>query len=104
MSMAVRRVHLLGERLTVDRSDARCTPHVHRLVSLARSRFFARSVALLITGCRPMHRHGATWCSDFAMPGMRRHYACAPRTLLGTDEQPDPLCPSTTTSRSSAGT
>lgn len=32
----------------------------------------------------PMHRHDATWCSDFAMPGMRRHYACAPCTLLGT--------------------
>ena len=38
-------MHLLGERLTVDRSDARCTPHVHRLVSPARSRFFARSLA-----------------------------------------------------------
>lgn len=45
---------------------------------------------------RPMHRRAR--CSDFAMRGMQRHYACAARTLLGTDEQPDPLCPSTTTS------
>lgn len=34
------------------------------------------------------------------MLGMQRHYACAPRTLLGTDQQPDPLCPLTTTSGS----
>lgn len=52
---------------------------------------------------RAMHRRAR--CSDFAMLGMQRHYACAPRTLLGTDEQPDPLCPSTTTSgRSSVRT
>lgn len=58
--------------------NARCTPHVHRLDSTSRF-FLARS---LHRG--PMHRHDATWCSDFAMSGMRRHYACAPCTLLGT--------------------
>jgi hypothetical protein len=72
-----------------------------RSTFIVRTRSFLRSLALLFG---PMHRqHGARY-SDFAMSGMQRHYACAPRTLLGTDEQPDPLCLSTTTSRSSAGT
>ena len=37
---------------------------------------------------RTMHWRARS--NDFAMLGMQRHYACASRTLLGTDEQPDP--------------
>lgn len=37
---------------------------------------------------RAMHWRARS--NDFAMLGMQRHYACASRTLLGTDEQPDP--------------
>lgn len=29
-----------------------------------------------------------------AMPGMQRHYTCAPRSLLGREEQSEQLCPS----------
>lgn len=71
-------------------------------LATARSSFFARSFSSF--RAHAGRCTGATRCNVFAMSGMRRHYACAPHPLLRTDEQPDPLCPSTTTSRSSAGT
>lgn len=99
------RQSLVGRPDTQSRHD-RIHSNVHRLD------FTSSFPFLLVCSCAPRTRAlffeadaptSFARCSDFAMPGMRRHYACASRTLLGTDIQPDPLCPSTTTSRSSAG-
>lgn len=106
-STAVCRARLLNVHLTAGRSNAPADVRSSAGLAIA---LFPHRFALPLSDARiyahkqPMHRHDAARCSDFAMLGMRRHYACAPRTLLGTDGQADPLCPSTTTSRSSAET